>query len=280
MASFDRSIAPRSDSSASMLWGGTRPPEGRGCSGRMSLIDCTSRPPPPEGGHRRVGALWGGRGITLWICREVIPTPEPTRRRALGSNVCSIMLPRRTRVKALRPTVQLLGDDLDRQRHLDLAVEADRHLVRAQRLDGLDRHLAPVELDACLGLDRLGDVGRGDRAEEPPALAGPRLDFDALGRQLAGGGLRPLLLPPVTDLAGTAHRLRLALDARGGHHGQALRHEVVPGVAGGHFDQVALVAEGVDVGPQHDLHVWTPWWEGTEKTAACRTSVSIFSVSS
>ena len=115
----------------------------------------------------------------------------------------------------------------------------------------------------------------------PPALTGPGLDLDPLGRQLAGGGLRPLFLPAVADLAGAPHRLGLSFDPGGGHHGQALRHEVVPGVAGGHLHEVALVAEVVDVGPQHDLHVWTPWWrEGTEETAACRSSVSIFSVSS
>src|SRR5581483_1368478 len=136
----------------------------------------------------------------------------------------------------------------------------DRDLVGAERLDRLDRHLAPVELDAGLRLHRLGDVGRGDGAEQPAPLAGPSLDLDPLGRQLAGGGLRPLLLPPVADLAGTAHRLRLALDARARHHGQPLRHQVVPGVAGRHLHQVALVAEVVDVGPQHDLHVrTTPW---------------------
>jgi hypothetical protein len=66
------------------------------------------------------------------------------------------MLPRQPDVKAEH---RLLGDDLDGEGDLDVAVEADRDLVGAERLDGLDVELAPVEVDAGLGLDRLGDVG-------------------------------------------------------------------------------------------------------------------------
>ena len=45
------------------------------------------------------------------------------------------MLPRGAVVKARR---ELLGDDLDRDRDLDVRVEADRNLVGAQRLDRPD----------------------------------------------------------------------------------------------------------------------------------------------
>src|SRR4051794_32738763 len=114
------------------------------------------------------------------------------------------MLPRRNGVKA--PS-RLLGNDLDREGHLDLAVEPDTHLVRAQLFDGPRGGLAPAELHAGRAPPRFGDAGGGDRAEEPAPPASPALDLDALGGQLAGGGLPPLLLPPVTDLAGAAHGL-------------------------------------------------------------------------
>ena len=57
------------------------------------------------------------------------------------------MLPRPIDVKT--PPVSrhdLLGDDLDGERDLDLAVEADRDLVGAQRLDRFDQSHAPPTL--------------------------------------------------------------------------------------------------------------------------------------
>ena len=49
MASLDSIMAPSNDSSASRLWGGTRPtPSGCYCSGRTSLMDCTNPPASPR----------------------------------------------------------------------------------------------------------------------------------------------------------------------------------------------------------------------------------------
>ena len=54
----------------------------------------------------------------------------------------------------------------------DLGVQADRHGVTADRLDrGRQLDAAAVQHRAAGGLDRVDDVGRGDRAEQPAALA-------------------------------------------------------------------------------------------------------------
>src|SRR5690606_12265359 len=58
----------------------------------------------------------------------------------------------------------------------------------------------------------------------------------------------------VAQVAVAPHRGRLLGDPGGGPEGQALRHEEVPGVAVRHVDDVALLADLVEVGPQHDLH--------------------------
>src|SRR2546421_12549553 len=57
---------------------------------------------------------------------------------------------------------ELLGDDLHRYRHFDLGVQADSYLMDAERLDGIEVKPAPIQMNARLGLDRLGHVDRGD----------------------------------------------------------------------------------------------------------------------
>src|SRR5687767_14082598 len=104
------------------------------------------------------------------------------------------MLSRQTKVKAW---CDLLRDDVDGEGNLDLAVETDRDLVGAERLERLDVELAPVEVDAGLGLHGFGNVGRRDRAEEPATLARAGGDLDTRRRQLAGHRLRPFLVPHV-----------------------------------------------------------------------------------
>src|SRR5207248_9486374 len=102
MASFDRSIAPRTDSSASMLWGGTRPPppEGRDGSGRMLLIDCTTRarlshsqaspsPARPRGASSRL-TLVGRKGHNPVDLSGSYPHPGDADLN-MNPNVCSIM---------------------------------------------------------------------------------------------------------------------------------------------------------------------------------------------
>src|SRR5262249_60201673 len=68
------------------------------------------------------------------------------------------------------------ADDLDVECGADLGMQADRDLVRT---NGLDRvaYLDPalVQTRAACRADRVGDVRRPHRAEQPPAGAGPGL---------------------------------------------------------------------------------------------------------
>src|SRR3954451_17808969 len=82
------------------------------------------------------------------------------------------------------------GDDLDLDGGRDVLVQTD---LGREVTDGLDRRgqfdLALVDLRTADGHDALGDVGRGDGAEEATAGAGLRRDRDDPGLQ----GLTDLL---------------------------------------------------------------------------------------
>ena len=60
------------------------------------------------------------------------------------------------------------------QRDLDVGVEPERDLGRPELLERLVERRACGGRPRCpaCGLDRVGDVGRGDRAEQPAVLAG------------------------------------------------------------------------------------------------------------
>ena len=62
----------------------------------------------------------------------------------------------------------------------------------------------------------------------------------------------------VLEVTGPAHRACLLHVAVGGRQREALRHQVVAGVAVGHVDDVALLADAVDIGAQDHLHVSSP----------------------
>ena len=153
----------------------------------------------------------------------------------------------------------LLGDDRDRDRDDHLGGQADLHLGVAQLADRLVEHdLAAVELDAGLRQHGVGDVGGGDRAEELAALAGTRLHLDGLRTELRGDLLRRLAVARLLRLAAAPHRLGLRDDALGRLHRQTTRHQVVARVAVGHLEEVALLAERVDVFAEDDLHASAP----------------------
>src|SRR5690606_18120858 len=81
----------------------------------------------------------------------------------------------------------------------DLRVQPDADAVGADTLDRVvDHDAAPVELRTTGGLDRLGDVARGDRAEQPARLARARLEPDLEPAELVGDLLGRA---QVTDLA-------------------------------------------------------------------------------
>src|SRR5207244_11305121 len=98
-----------------------------------------------------------------------------------------------------------------------------------QRL--LERELAPVDLRAGLFLHRLGDVGRGHRAEKAALASGSRLDGDRASLELRGKGLRALALASLACLAIAPHRVRLLLTSRRCLQREPARNDIVARVA-------------------------------------------------
>src|SRR3954454_8814863 len=130
------------------------------------------------------------------------------------------------------PLLLRLGDDgLDRRR--DPAADLDLDHESAGLADRLlEADLLAVDLDAAGGLDRLGDLGGGDGAEELAVLPGAVVDSqDGLAEQRGGlaGALRGLLLGLGGALALAFGLLERAL---GGRLRQLARHQVVAQVAG------------------------------------------------
>src|SRR3990172_409066 len=213
---------------ASIAWsepqprGGARPTP-RGSAARRGA------PPPPRGPRRQ-----GGSAPALPLAR-----PPP------GGRAAST---RRHRTSG--------GLRLDLHLGLphDIAVELHRDLEVAHGLDGLPEvEGASVELEPARG-ERLDDVERGDRAVELVLLAHLALqDHRRVGQPLRHrlrarlelGGLGLGALPLLLELP---HVLGV------GRHGQAARQEVVPPVAGLHLDELAALAQVLDVFSQDELH--------------------------
>ena len=98
-------------------------------------------------------------------------------------------------------------------------MQLDGEINRADSLDRLgELQLAPIDVEALLR-QRLGDVGRGDRAVQRIRLADPAGDDNLDARQPVGDRLRdfllfrflrvelgalPLYLLPVADVTGRA----------------------------------------------------------------------------
>src|SRR5260221_4957941 len=189
-------MAPSSDSSASRLCGGTRPPAAD-WRRRASSIDWTMCALP----------WW----TALWACDG-----------ASGGNACGpavdrgLLIPRSWWIRTYVRILPTFGHDLQSDAELDVGVELDRHLVAAERLDRLG-HVQPaaVDGDAGLRLDRARDLGRGDRAEEPALGARLRRDADDRGHQLTRHDLGRLAVLGVLHVTGPAHRLRLLQRAVG-----------------------------------------------------------------
>ena len=192
----ESSIAPRSDSSASRLCGGTRPALCRRASSiawTTLLPSCLPAPPndraPTPGPScrrsqcgapptrclvphpRRVG-LWIDRAISLWIQGSCLHNPGdeslsfswwgvtaiPRRDEHAGRSVAGRDAPGAPwGVRA----GALVGDDVDGEGDLDVGVQLHRDLGRAELLQRLgELGLASVELDTRLRAHRVDDVGR------------------------------------------------------------------------------------------------------------------------
>ena len=144
------------------------------------------RPAPDRGAggraHRRPGGTRARR---------------PDRPRRIG---CAETTKGRPGRAALSPGRAYLPVDVQVERGGHLGVQPDLHLVCADRLDVAGQlEPAPVEGRAAGGLDRVDDLGRGDRAEQPAAVAGAGRQADLEALELA---LDLVGVAEVADLAG------------------------------------------------------------------------------
>src|SRR5690606_1034935 len=148
----------------------------------------------------------------------------------------------------------VLADDPELERRDDAGREAHRHLVLAERLHRLlELDPAMVDLDVRL-LQLLRDVAAGDRAEQLLVLADHALELerhavDAVRELVRRGAL-------LLDLAGDDGALVLEAVLVGNRRGdrEATRHEVVAAVARANRDDLAGLAEVLDVLREDNLH--------------------------
>src|SRR5712692_793250 len=145
-----------------------------------------------------------------------------------------------------------LHHDLDRGG--DVVVELCGHLVFPDQLDGLaELDLAFVHLVALRG-ERLGDVRRGDGAEQLIVFAGLARQRDTGRGEHLGLLLRALPLGGGALVQHGANFLQpLQIAGRGGD-GELPRQQEIARIARGHFDYLAAGAQLFDVFLQDDLH--------------------------
>src|SRR5665213_791729 len=296
IASRESSMAPRTDSSASRLWGGTRPvvpaPPARGVSRRWGRVSSKAwtivGQPSPIGPVER-------KGIFL---RKLMPptvdgpwiTPARLRtRRGMGTSSQVGVTPSRTEGTARAPSRPPgrapprpgpgrgrgiwsvarngsagrrsgsgFGDHVDRELENHATHQLDAHVVLTHRLDRLLEHqVVTVDDRPGLLLDVAHDVGRADRPEQL-VVGGPGGDGDGVAHQGLGHGLGSLTVPRVLQVTRMPHGGGLHLDAVRGDDGLAGRQEVVTGEAAGDVNDVAALADPVHVRAEQDLHDSSP----------------------
>ncbi len=140
----------------------------------------------------------------------------------------------------------------------DLAVQLDRHVELAQRLQRLfQRDLAPVDGVALLP-ELVRDVARCDRAEEVVVLAHLALEDQLDGLQLLREVLGDDLLLGQPADGRALHLLDDGLVGGGRLYGELAGQQVVAAVAVGDLNHIAAVAELVDVFLEYDFHCISP----------------------
>ena len=265
-ASLESSIAPRSDSSASRLCGGTRARHARGAGaarsgrGRVSSKAWTTVPllcpAPAVGTIRATTGDWtkpamrcGQAGsITCGGAGSVVTQP-PSSYKGVTAGADP---------PGLRP--QASGRDLDCDHGHDVREQLDGHLESARPLDVLGQeHVPAVDLDSLVrpGWPRRRRPGRSSRRACPPPPARAEIGMTAPARIVGLASASPRLLG-LAQVPAPAHLLRLALHPVGGHDGPALGQEEVAGEAAGDLDDVAAPAHAVDVVTKQDLHQSSP----------------------
>ena len=143
-------------------------------------------------------------------------------------------------------------------RHLEarghFAVQLDRHVELAERLERLvELDLAAVDGEA-LGLERLGHVTGGDRAEEVVVLAHLAGELERDAGDLAGQDLRLAFLLGGAAHGRSLHLLDHVLVALGGLDGQTAGQQEIASVAVCDLHHVAAMAQFLDVFFQDDFH--------------------------
>ena len=150
-------------------------------------------------------AVMGGGLATVLIVRDHRQHPELSRATA-GTSAQDPAdgtkgAPAEAR-RAVRASKRMLlgADHVHRERRGHLGVQLDLDVVRARGLD-VTRQLepAPVQRRTAGGLDRVDDLGRGDRAEQAAAVAGARRQRDLEAGELV---LDLVGLAQVADLTG------------------------------------------------------------------------------
>src|SRR5262249_36657874 len=130
-------------------------------------------------------------------------------------------------VFAARNPLGLVGAPRNRNsdRHLDLRMKRERHLVLANRLDRCIEHdLRAADLGAFL-LQDSGDVARGDRAEQLAGLARLTQDDIALAVDLAGEFSGFALHFEIAGLKLGLHLFETPLVVGGSPHGLSARQQ-------------------------------------------------------
>ena len=139
-----------------------------------------------------------------------------------------------------------LGDDVGE--HLE------RHGVAADALDRVHLELAAVDAKLLLLPEPVGDVRRGDRAEERTRRAGVDVEAELDALDPLGDRVRLVdrlrLVPRALRIA----LLELLHEPGGRDLGEPAREEEVARVAARDVHHVAAQAEGVDVLRENDVH--------------------------
>src|SRR5438093_4828189 len=261
MASVESIMAPRTDSSASRLWGGTRSGRRRRTSSALVAND----PPLPDTQRRDADPRCGS-----------LPSH--------GENPCGFHHPRYARKLCCHTHLHLPRDlwktpwrhvyrrvmtnlsfegwgplfggfDLDRDDGVDVGEQVHPHLVDPDTSDGLVQvDVVAVHLHPGLSLDLLRELGGRHAAEQPALLAHPGPHLDRARGQPVGHLLGFPLLQRNPGGMGPLEALDVLDPALGRSDREAPWHQVVPGIAVGDVDHVPRHAELVDGLLEDDLH--------------------------
>ncbi len=148
----------------------------------------------------------------------------------------------------------LVTRDIDRDRHLDLRMQRDRHLVSADHLDrSVQVDLIAGHLDAGFR-DHHCDIARRDRAEKLAGFRRLAQHHEGLAVDLSGNLLGFAAVLGIARLELLAHLLKARLVFLGRAQGLALGEQEIAGKAVFDAHGLAHLAELGDAFEQNDFH--------------------------